>query len=409
MHAITREPAPLTDFECIRPGDVGYILRGCFHLLFSAGCPLGERELGVDVPHTFKQLHVGPTFNTQPRPPGYLSANTVREIPTRLRASMYPYVCSIAPVSSRISAVHSRTLEPGSSISFQLTGDQGAALLTKHSTYREDVKLGRTFEEYTKDHYDSWVAFARERGHPNDIKPVLVTGIDMTRDFAMISYSNDGDDITAEFTTSTPGAASPWGAWRTPGVVHTNCGPQPRRPPPATRTVGSASSGNSHFETISDEYHQCVFVRYYTVRKRLGIPRVIRAAAGPHDLGPGGNDDGGSSFEVEGGLGSSSDIAPSLFDGNDDGSSATSADSGAETVIHNTTPVRSLLPHHAFFARSDSLSIGPKGRFRCDCGLRFPGELERRVPKCRGVTNSPVLELRCQFRTHPPSRHRTTT
>jgi len=57
LYVTTREPAPLDYFERIRPGDVGYIRRGRFNLLFSAGSPLGERRLGVDVPHTFKQLH----------------------------------------------------------------------------------------------------------------------------------------------------------------------------------------------------------------------------------------------------------------------------------------------------------------------------------------------------------------
>ena len=345
-----REPAPLPDFECIQPGDVGYILRGCFHLLFSAGSPLGERELGVDVPYTFKQLHVGPIFNTQPRSPGYLSTDTIREIPARTRAPMYPYVHSIASVSSRASDMRSRMLEPGSGISFELARGQGAALLTKRPTYREDVKLGRTFEEYTKTHYDSWVAFARERGHPSDIKPVLVTGVDMTREFAMISYSNDGD-VAAEFTTSAPEVASPWGTWRASGVVHTNCGPQPRCRPSPTQTVDASSSGDSR------EYHQCVFVRYYTVRKRLGIPRIIKAAAGPHDLGPGSSDGGGSLFEVERSSDSESDsdIALSLFDDDwdNDRSSVTSIDSEPDVVVHNTTPVCSLLRLLVFFACPD--------------------------------------------------------
>ena len=347
----TREPAPLPYFKCVQPGDVGYIRRGCFHLLFSAGRPLGERELGVGVPRTFEQLDVGQTFTTQPRSPGFLSTDTVREIPTRSRASMYPYVRSLASVSSRTSDACSRMLEPGSGISFELPGGQGAALLTKCPTYREDAKLGRTFEEYTKTHYDSWVAFARELGHPNDIKPVLVTGVDMTRDFAMISYSNDSGDLTAEFTTSAPEVTSPWGTWRAPGVVHTNCGPQPRRRPSPTQAVDVASSGDSR------EYHQCVFVRYYTVRKRLGIPRVIKAAAGPHDLGPGDSSGGGSLFEVECSSDSESelDITSSLFDDNwdDDKSSVTSIDSEPDTVIHNTTPVRSLSRLPAFFTHSD--------------------------------------------------------
>jgi len=103
MYATTREPAPLHYFERIRPGDVGYIRRGCFNLLFSAGCPLDGRELGVDVPRTFQQLDVGPILNTEPRSPGCLSAGTVREIPTRARASMYPCVLFVTSISSRTS------------------------------------------------------------------------------------------------------------------------------------------------------------------------------------------------------------------------------------------------------------------------------------------------------------------
>jgi len=293
--------------------------------------------LGIDVPHTFEELQVGPTFNTQPRSPGCLSTNTVQEIPHRVRAS-HPYVPPFASISSRTLGAYPRMLEPGSSTSFRLTGDRGAALLTRHKTYCEDIQLGRIFEEYTKDHYDSWVVFARERGHPNDIKPVLVTGTDMTRDFAMISYSNDRGDMTAEFTTSASDVAFPWGKWRAPGVVYTNCGPQPCRPP----------SGNNHTETFLNADNQCVFVRYYTMRKRLGIPRVIKAAAGPHDLGPRGRDGEKSPIGVEPNSGSGSDMSGLFDDNGDDGrSSITSIESEPGIVIHNTSLVHSfhaLLP-----------------------------------------------------------------
>jgi len=266
---------------------------------------------------------------------------------------MYPYVRPTASISSRHSHMCSSALEPGSSISFQLTGDQGAALLTKYSTYREDAELGRVFEVYTKEHYDSWVAFARKRGHPDDIKPVLVTGIDLTRAFAMMSYLSDGDDPTAEFKTSTPGVPSPWGAWRTAGVVHTNCGPQSCRRPTSAQSAAETSSGSSHTETISDGYNQCVFIRYYTVRKRLGIPRVIRAAAGPHDLGPGKRDD--EEFEIKYSSGDYSNVMPSLFDDDRGGdrSSTTSTDSKSEAVVHNTNPVRSCSRPSASFPHSN--------------------------------------------------------
>lgn len=363
---IVREPAPLPYFERIKPGDVAYIRRGCLNLLFSAGSPLNGRELGVDVPHTFKELDVGPIFSAHPLPPGYLPSNTVRARPRR------PCVHSIVSVSSRTSGVRvfSSISEPGSSISFRFTGDQGAALLTKYPTYREDIQRERTFEEYTKAHYDSWVAFARQRGHGSDIKPVLVTGVDRTKDFAMMSYSNDDDGLEAEFATSDSETASPWGTWRTTGAVHTKCGPQSCRPPTLTRATDSdvppsdysraetvsdeTPPENSRAGAISDEYNNCVFVRYYTVRKRLGIPRIMKAAAGPHDLGSGARDDQELSLETECGSDSDpdSDNVSRLFDDDDDddGSSVSSVESESDIVIHNTIPVRCLPLFSSFLA-----------------------------------------------------------
>lgn len=247
-------------------------------------------------------------------------------------------------------------------------GDQGAALLTKYPIYREDIQLHGTFEAYMKAYYDSWVVFARQRGH-GDIKPVLVTGVDMTRDFAMMAYSNDDDGLEAEFTTSASSAASPWGTWRTTGTIHTRCGPQSCRPPTPTRTADMTPSDNNRTETvsdvtppdsgrtetvadsgltetISDEYNNCVFVRYFTVRKRLGIPKVIKAAAGPHVLASWeARDDEESLLEAERGSDSGSDsgFEPSLFDGDeDDGSSVSSVESESDVVIHNIIPVRCL-------------------------------------------------------------------
>ena len=107
MHLIAREPTPLSYFERIKPGDVGYVRTGCFHLLFSAGSPLGGRKLGVDVPLTFEQLDVGPIVNRQSRLPGCLSADTVR---SAIRASLMPlspvpYVRSLTSVPCSISGL----------------------------------------------------------------------------------------------------------------------------------------------------------------------------------------------------------------------------------------------------------------------------------------------------------------
>ena len=94
MCATAREPAPLNYFNRIQLGDMGYVRRGCFHLLFPAGKPLGERQLGVDVPLTFQPLDVGPIVNPQPRLPSCLSTYTVRETGASLGSSIcaVPYV-----------------------------------------------------------------------------------------------------------------------------------------------------------------------------------------------------------------------------------------------------------------------------------------------------------------------------
>jgi hypothetical protein len=341
---------------------VGYIRTGCFHLLFSAGCPLGERQLGVDVPLTFEQLDVGPIFkDRQPRSPGCLPTKNVEVGRIRLRRpstpppstpspstsspstsspspTSPPYVRSDPFILSSTLTLNSRMLEYGSTISFRLTGRRGAALVTKYETYSENIQRHGTFKKYAKEHHASWVTFACEAGHGDDINPVLVTGVDRTRDFAMFSYSNSGDHcMTSEFAISAPKEpfTSTWGTWQTTGFIFTNCGPQ--------------LSGNNNPESVPDlDLHdKCVFVRYYTVRKRLGIPKVIKAGAGPHDLGSGSGKDGRSPMEeTRSPSDSGSDAAPSLYDNDEDGdgSSATSIESGSDTVIHNTVPVSSCLP-----------------------------------------------------------------
>ena len=252
-------------------------------------------------------------------------------------------------------------MEPGAQISFELTQERGAALVTKYHTYQEDIAHGSVFEEYTKKHYDSWVKFASKHG--KDVKPVIISGVDMTQDFAMIAYASNNAQLTSKFTISAPLAASVsasvWGTWRSNGLVHTNCGPQVCTPPPPSGLSSLPPAGGSggrkkrkgkeKADTAEMEYNQCVFIRYYTVRKLFLVPKVIKAAAGPHDLGPGNNR--GETFpELVVQSSSDPDTVPSGGDNTLANSSTLASDNESLLeVVHNipsvSCPLSRLLPN----------------------------------------------------------------
>ena len=111
-----------------------------------------------------------------------------------------------------------------------------------------------------------------------------------------------------------------------------------------TQTVDLTPPGKNDAETVSDGCDQYIFVRYYNMHKRLGIPRVVKAGAGPHNLGSGAREDESSpKVEARSPVDSGSDSMSNTCDdgGGKDRSSVTSVEPGSETVIHNTAAVRS--------------------------------------------------------------------
>ena len=224
--------------------------------MFSAGSPLGERGLGVDVPKTFQQLTVGSPHRSEPRLPGFFLTPTIlQKVKSDVR---FPTTALTSPES----------IEPRAS--FRLTGKRGVGLVTKHLTYGEDTTSQGLFQAYTKQYYESWVAFARDSGHGGDVQPVLVSGVDLTRDYAMLVYSIPDEDaplIPMPHADLMPIAdpSSPWAKWSAPDFVHTNIGPLRQNLLPSQQSTPA-------------EYDQCIFIRYYSMRSgpfRL-FPKVIR-------------------------------------------------------------------------------------------------------------------------------------
>jgi len=115
----------------------------------------------------------------------------------------------------------SRLPKHGTKFLFELTGDRGAALVTRHQTISEDASLETAFEVYTKRHYKSWVEFARHKQYGNDVRPFLVSGFDMTRDFAMVAYSNRGHLFEPNDTIAIPMFASTLLLFRGRGALNT--------------------------------------------------------------------------------------------------------------------------------------------------------------------------------------------
>ena len=191
-----------------------------------------------------------------------------------------------------------RPVEPGVGFSFELTENRGAALVTKCETHRVDTLVESGFRRYTKRHYQSWVTFASEKDYGDDVRPVLVSGLDMTKDFAMVAYSDDSTSLGADLTIAVPSLASAsaslWGTWRTRCSPHTNHGPQEYS---LSRRAIEFPLQRAEVVNIPNGFNQCVFIRYYAMRPRMPFslfPKVIRAGAGPHD--PGSGDNRGDTF-----------------------------------------------------------------------------------------------------------------
>ena len=128
--------------------------------------------------------------------------------------------------------------------------------------------LESAFERYTKRHYKSWVAFARQKDYGDDVQPVLVSGFDMTRDFAMVAYSYEDTPIKPGMTipaptrfVSSPSFGVTWLARYTP---YTNYGPQESILPLPGKGMDTSSLQSAQSGEIPSEFNQCVFIRYYT-------------------------------------------------------------------------------------------------------------------------------------------------
>ena len=170
-----------------------------------------------------------------------------------------------------------------SNFSFDLTGERGAALVTRYPTYWEDSQLEGAFEKYTRRHYDSWVTFAHEMGCGN-IQPVLVSGFDVTKDFCMVAYSNADETPKSDFAMG----VSNLGTWHTRSP-HTHYGPIRGGSPHEEASHGFPFQQRIDAGNIPNDFNQYVFVRYCTMRRKTWMPMLFKEVfrAGTRQRGSG--------------------------------------------------------------------------------------------------------------------------
>jgi len=287
-----------------------------------------------------------------------------------------------------------RLLEHDASFSFELTGDRGAALVTRHDICPEDTPFETAFEAYIKRHYKSWVEFAHRKHPTNDTHPVLVSGFDMTRDFSAVVYSNEDDTLISDDTTATPMFAStppPFlGTWRSGFPIHTNEGPQQHSLPSRGRGTCTPSSQLAGVGSVTNESNQCVFIRYYTMRWKKWLPmfpKVIQAGAGPHDLGPGDNT-GGAFPEL------AVQYNPEHIESDDQGPrgkwdpATDDTSSGSDTVVRNPKLVWFLLSLSVSTLNSSRRNMTPGMLLQITYSRYFTSPCRRRTTQSSQWQNS---------------------
>lgn len=177
---------------------------------------------------------------------------------------------------------NSSSIQTGVTVNLECSNRQGAALLIKHPAYREDALRRRDLRKYMLKHYRTWLPFIRDNlGREIELSEVvLVTGCDLTADWATAAFVEGSKKASISFTVGDPivatAQASLWGSWQTSVNVPHRCGPSPStRPVPNDALVPRVDA------SPATEFNQCIFIRSFRMMERpLFLPPVLKAAAG---------------------------------------------------------------------------------------------------------------------------------
>ena len=175
-------------------------------------------------------------------------------------------------------------------IRFTCTEETGALLVLKDRGHKTYLDCGRHIGRYMQKHLTSWYEFAAERlGIDIEEKDLMfVSGVTKTTVWAEAAFkagSGDGELVlSAGALTPMPLVSGEIQLGRShtsdPFVIY-------RTGPPERLLEWGGGQG------IIEQYDQCIFLNFYKMKRRIWR-QIVRAAAGPHELPPGPNDEDSS-------------------------------------------------------------------------------------------------------------------
>ncbi|KAH8117720.1 hypothetical protein DFH11DRAFT_854157 [Phellopilus nigrolimitatus] len=252
------EPNPAVhQFDRVRVGDVGYVEFGSLYRLFNVFYDSDHEINSYGVPDDFEPLPLNrqEVSTREPLMPGVRKSTGVRRVGVEACAT------GVA-------------MEPGAKVKLVCESRQGAALITKNFIKCEDAVRMKAMKDYIGKNCDSWHKFAISEGRDIQLHDlILVTGCDLTTDWAMATFNERSSGVEVSFEVGGPVASagfSIWGEWSSTVDIPYRCGP--------------ILTNSALKSPLTEQFNQCVFIRGFRKARRLPWFKKLYAAAEPKDF-----------------------------------------------------------------------------------------------------------------------------
>jgi hypothetical protein len=276
----------------VHVGDVGFFLEGAFCRLFNVLLPADHpAHQAIGLPPYFAPLEIlrhHQDVNANYLGPQALHTQSVEKPAIEVELNACVAVFDRPRVLNR--ACSENVIPAGLGMTYKCANSFGAILLLRERMARANLRDTTNVRHYIQQHIDHWYAFARNIGYGEAQLPegslVLVRGCDKTTSWALAAFAERSRDASIFFNGGYVSAGGLRvklsGSWTSSSSAEHRSGPLAETM--AHRLIDDDRVSASPFPPECD---QCVFVRVWRIRRRVGplrIPTFIAAAAEPEDL-----------------------------------------------------------------------------------------------------------------------------